>query len=47
MVRVDSFNNGAYPHYGIASSKFSENVAIKCGFEVINRLHYFNISPKA
>ncbi|MCL2773705.1 MAG: GNAT family N-acetyltransferase [Oscillospiraceae bacterium] len=39
-------NNGFIPHYGSATSKYSENVAIKSGFEEMSRSHYFKITKK-
>ena len=39
-------DNGLYPHYGAASSKYSENVAASSGFEEISRTHGFVITPK-
>jgi len=39
-------NNGFIPHYGSAISKYSENVAVKSGFEETSRNHYFTITVK-
>jgi hypothetical protein len=39
-------NNGFIPHYGSAISKYSENVALKSGFEETSRSHYFTIKIK-
>lgn len=39
-------NNGFIPHYGSATSKYSENVATKSGFEEVSRSHYFKITKK-
>ena len=39
-------NNGFIPHYGSAKSKYSENVAIKSGFEETSRSNYFKVSIK-
>lgn len=39
-------NNGFIPHYGSAKSKYSENVAVKSGFEEISRSYYFKIATK-
>ena len=39
-------DNGFIPHYGDAMSKYSENVAIKSGFEETARYHFFGIKKK-
>lgn len=39
-------DNGLYPHYGAASSKYSEKVAASCGFEETSRTHGFVITPR-
>jgi GNAT superfamily N-acetyltransferase len=39
-------NNGFIPHYGSAISKYSENVALKSGFDEVSRTHYFTITIK-
>lgn len=39
-------NNGFIPHYGSAISKYSENIALKSGFEETSRSHFFTITIK-
>ena len=39
-------NNGFIPNYGDAMGKYSENIAIKSGFEETTRYHFFGITPK-
>jgi len=39
-------DNKFIPHYGSAISKYSENVAIKSGFEETSRSHFFTVAIK-
>ncbi|MCL2517518.1 MAG: GNAT family N-acetyltransferase, partial [Oscillospiraceae bacterium] len=39
-------NNGFIPHYGAAMSKYSENVAIKSGFEETTHYHFFGLQKE-
>ena len=40
------YDNNSIPHYGTAVSKYSENVAKKCGFRESYRQHYVDVKYK-
>ncbi len=42
----ECYKNGFIPYYGTAVSKYSETVALNCGFSEILRHHYVEVKPK-